>query len=147
VARTIERSVEINCPPDRVWAVLTDFPAHPDWNPFIQEISGNVRVGERLRVHIVPPGGRGMTFKPVVTAATPNREFGWLGKLGVKGLFDGAHSFHIEELPDGRSRVTQSETFSGVLVGLLGSGLDATADGFDQMNQALKQRCESHPIP
>lgn len=139
---TIERSIEIEAPPERVWQVLTDLPAHPDWNPFIRSISGDVRVGSRLRVRIVPPGGRGMTFKPVVTAATPGKEFAWLGKLAVRGVFDGAHRFVIDDLGGGRSRLTQGETFSGLLVRFLGGSLGATADGFDAMNRALKVRCE-----
>ena len=142
MTRTIERSIEIDASPDLVWRVLTDLPSHPDWNPFIREISGDVAIGARLRVHITPPGKRGMTFQPVVTAATPGRELAWLGKLGVRGIFDGAHRFRIEDLGGGRSRVTQGETFTGVLVPLLGGSLNATAEGFDQMNQALKARCE-----
>jgi hypothetical protein len=39
--------------------------------------------------------------------------------------------------------LTQSETFSGLLVGLFGGTLGATAEGFAQMNTALKLRCES----
>ena len=44
-------------PPERVWAVLTDFDSYPKWNPFIHSISGDLRVGGHLIVRIVPPGG------------------------------------------------------------------------------------------
>ena len=142
MVKTIERTVEIDATPQDVWGVLTDFPGHTEWNPFIRLISGKPAVGERLHVHIAPKGGRGMTFKPTVTAATPNREFAWLGSLGVRGLFDGAHSFVLRELPDGRTSFTQTETFRGVLVPLLGD-LEGTAAGFEEMNQALKERCEA----
>lgn len=143
MSTTIERSIEIHATPDQVWRVLTDLPSYPEWNPFIPEITGNVTVGSRLRVRIRPPGKRGMTFKPVVTAATAGREFAWLGTLGFRGVFDGAHRFVIDDLGDGRSRLTQSETFRGVLVPLLARSLGATADGFGQMNTALRLRCES----
>lgn len=141
---TIEPSIDIDASPDDVWHVLTDLPAYPDWNPFIREASGDVAVGARLRVHIVPPGGRAMTFKPVVTAATPRREFAWLGRLLVRGLFDGAHQFLITDLGGGRSRLLQQETFTGIAVPLLRRALTATANGFDEMNHALKARCEAH---
>jgi hypothetical protein len=36
----------------------------------------------------------------------------------------------------------QAEKFTGLLVGLFGKGFDATAAGFEQMNQALKARAE-----
>jgi hypothetical protein len=83
-----------------------------------------------------------MKFNPVVTAANAPHEFFWLGKLGGSGLFDGAHSFVLRGLGDGRTSVTQSETFSGLLVPLFGSGLEGTATGFDEMDRALKRRYE-----
>ena len=143
MTKTIERTIEIDATPERVWAVLTDFPAHREWNPFIRQISGKVAVGERLHVQIEPRGGRAMKFKPTVTVATLERELAWLGSLGMRGVFDGAHSFVLKRLGDGRTSVTQAETFRGALVPLFGSGLEKTANGFDEMNRALKERCEA----
>lgn len=83
-----------------------------------------------------------MTFKPTVLAAEPGKELRWLGRFLVPGLFDGEHSFHLEELPHGRTRFTQAERFAGLLVGLSRGTLAKTRDGFEQMNVALKQRVE-----
>ena len=72
------------------------------------------------------------------------RELRWLGHLYVPGLFDGEHSFVVEDLGEDRSRLTQSETFTGVLVGpivrLIGEGTEANFRG---VNEALKDRAES----
>jgi hypothetical protein len=81
-----------------VWRLLTNFASYPQWNPFIRSISGQHAPRERLQAHIEPPGGRGMTFKPKVLNAEPNRELRWLGHLLVPGLFDGEHSFTIQPL-------------------------------------------------
>jgi hypothetical protein len=143
MSKTFERTIEIDATPERVWRVLTDFPAHAEWNPFIRQIAGDLEVGARLHVYIVPKGGRGMKFRPTVTAATPQRELAWLGSLGVRGIFDGAHSFVLRDLGDGRTSVTQAETFRGILVPLFNSGLERTAAGFEEMNRALKERCET----
>lgn len=143
MSRTIERTIEIEASPARVWEVLTDFPAHSEWNPFIRSISGRAAVGARLDIHVTPKGGRAMRFKPTVTAAAPDRSFAWFGTLGMRGIFDGAHSFVLTDLGSGRTSVTQSETFTGALVPFFGKGLVKTADGFDDMNQALKVRCET----
>ena len=35
MARQLESEVEVQASPERVWEVLTDFAAYPDWNPFI----------------------------------------------------------------------------------------------------------------
>jgi hypothetical protein len=141
--KTISTSIDINASPAAVWAVLTDQAAFPEWNPFVTKFAGDLALGGRLEVQIAPPGRRGMTFRPRVTAVKPERRLEWLGRLLVPGLFDGRHAFELVELPDGGTRLVQSETFSGLLVRLSGSMLDATLDGFQAMNQAVKQRAET----
>jgi hypothetical protein len=142
MSKTIERTIEIDASPARVWGVLTDFPAHAHWNPFIREIRGDAVKGSRLDVHIAPKGRRSMRFKPTITSAVPQRELAWFGSLGIRGIFDGAHSFVLRDLGVGRTSLTQAETFSGALVPFFGGGLESTAAGFDEMNTALKERCE-----
>ena len=87
--KKIETEILIDAKPEKVWAILTDFENHPKWNPFIKLIKGKHAVGEILTVLITPPGGNGMTFKPMVLIFEPNKEFRWKGKLGIKGIFDG----------------------------------------------------------
>jgi hypothetical protein len=140
--RRIETSIEIDVAPARVWAILTDFAAMPSWNPFIKAISGNLVKGGRLSVQIAPPGKSAMRFKPTVLSVRPERELRWLGHVLFPGLFDGEHYFQLEPIDDGRTRFTQGEKFSGILVGLLGGTLSATLEGFAAMNKALKQRAE-----
>src|SRR5918995_1089622 len=135
--------IEIDASPAAVWEVLADTAAYPEWNPFLRRLSGELREGARLEAEIAPPGGRAMTFTPTVLAAEPERELRWRGRLLLPGLFDGEHSFRIEPLEGGRTRFTQSERFSGVLVGLLGGALAKTQLGFEQMNAALKLRVEA----
>lgn len=142
MSRTLERTIEINASPARVWGVLTDFSAYAEWNPFIREIRGDAVEGSQLDVHIAPKGRRSMRFMPRITSAVPQQELAWFGSLGVRGIFDGAHSFVLRDLGLGRTSLTQAETFSGALVPLFGGGLESTAAGFDAMNTALKERCE-----
>ena len=141
--RELRREIDIDAPPAAVWAVLTDNRAYSEWNPFIRHLGGELREGAKLEVRIEPPGGRAMTFKPTVLAIEPRRELRWLGRLLVPGVFDGEHILHIEPLAEARSRFTQAERFSGILVPLLGGTLDKTELGFEQMNVALKARAES----
>lgn len=140
--RELRTSIEIEAPAEHVWEVLTEFDAYPKWNPFIQRISGDLQEGARLEVHIVPPGGRGMTFRPTVRRAEPGRELRWLGRLLLPCLFDGEHTLRIEPLDGNRSRFVQEERFSGLLVPAFADGLEKTQKGFEQMNAALKVRAE-----
>lgn len=140
--REVRTTIEINAPPERVWEMLTDFDAYPEWNPFIQRIAGDLRERAQLEVHIAPPGGRGMTFRPTVTRAEPGRELRWLGRLLLPRLFDGEHTLRIELLDGNRSRFVQEERFRGLLVPVFAGALEKTEKGFDQMNAALKARAE-----
>jgi len=142
--KEIHTEIEINAPAEKVWKVLTDFAAYPEWNPFVRRGEGEVRVGARLHVYIQPSGGKGMSFRPTVLVADPNRELRWLGHLWVPGLFDGEHSFSIEPLSEGRVRFIQRERFGGLLLPFLSKTLDGdTRRGFEEMNRALKLRSES----
>ena len=144
--KELHSEIEINASVERVWDILTDFASYPQWNPFIRNISGLPAPGERLEVRLEPPGGRGMTFKPKVLNAEPNRELRWLGNLLVPGLFDGEHSFTIQPLEEDRVRFVQREAFKGVLVPVFARSLDTnTKRGFEQMNRALKGRAEGAP--
>jgi len=141
--KEIHAEIEIDASAARVWGILTDFAAYPEWNPFIREISGDTKVGSGLRVRMQPPGGRAKTFKPHLLGFEPEHEIRWLGKLFIPGLFNGEHAFAIEKLGDGRVRFSQHEKFTGLLVAFLPGMLKGAAWGFQAMNRALKERAES----
>ena len=142
--KEIHTEIEINAPAEKIWKVLTDFAAYPEWNPFVRRGEGEVRVGARLHIYIQPSGGKRMSFRPTVLVADPNRELRWLGHLWVRGLFDGEHSFSIEPLVEERVRFVQRKRFGGLLLPSLSKMLDGdTRRGFEEMNQALKLRSES----
>ncbi|HJQ56743.1 MAG TPA: SRPBCC domain-containing protein [Vineibacter sp.] len=137
----LETAVDILAPPDRVWDILTDFPAYPAWNPFIVSIYGQAVAGTALEVHIRPPGHRAAMFRPTVLAAEPERELRWVGRLLVPGMLQGDHFFRLEER-SGTVHLVHGETFSGLLVSLFRRRLKATQAGFEAMNAALKERAE-----
>jgi hypothetical protein len=72
-----------------VWAVIGDFAAYPEWNPFIRRIRGELREGAKLEVRIEPPQARATTFKPTVRAVEPNRELRWLGRCSFRASSTG----------------------------------------------------------
>jgi hypothetical protein len=143
MAKQLHAQIDIHASSQRVWQILTDLDAYPDWNPFITQSSGSARVGERLTNHMQPVGGRAVTLRPTVLEADPGRRLRWLGRLLVPGILDAEHTFTIEPLGDGQVRLVQRERFSGLLVPFLGRSLDHhTLPAFEQMNQALKRRAE-----
>ncbi len=142
--KELHSQIEIEAPAERVWQVLTDFDAYPEWNPFIRRVKGRAEVDEQLVVRMRPSGTRGMTFRPTVMKVELNRQLRWLGRLLVPGLFDGEHIFEIEELDKDRVLFIQREYFRGLLVPLLARSLDReTQRGFEEMNRALRERAEA----
>jgi hypothetical protein len=141
--REIHTELEINASAERVWELLTAFDTFPQWNPFLRKASGELKEGARLEVFIEPPGGKGMTLRPVVLRVQPPRELRWRGRVGLPGLFSGEHVFTIEPLKQDQARFVHREEFRGILVPLLWRWFNRpTRRGFLDMNQALKERAE-----
>ncbi|MCL3859602.1 SRPBCC domain-containing protein [Actinotalea sp. K2] len=143
MSATVITTIDIDAGPQAVWDVLTDFPAYPEWNPFMDRIDGTAEAGSRLVVHLAGRGGRGTTFRPRLLVATPGEELSWIGRLGPGGLFDGLHSFVLTVKPDGTTRLTHSERFTGILVTLFKGATANSHAGFTAFNEALRRRVES----
>jgi hypothetical protein len=143
MAKQLHTDVEIEATADRVWAVLTDFAAYQDWNPFIVRAAGQPVPGARLELHMRLSGRRPTTIRPEVLEADPAHRLRWLGRLLLPGLFDGEHTFTLEPAGPGRTRLTQHEEFRGLLTPLVLKMIaKPTLASFHQMNQALKTRAE-----
>ena len=143
VQHEIVTAISIAASPERVWAVLLDFARYPEWNPFVRSIEGLPSEASSLKVTISPPGGKSMTFRPIVLRQTVGQEFRWKGKFLLPGLFDGEHYFGLAHASDGSTQFTHGERFTGFLVPVFRRTLDrSTKAGFEAMNLALKQRVE-----
>jgi len=142
----IATSVPIAASPSTVWKILMDFPAYPDWNPFITSIAGDAAPGESLSVELSRPDKKPMSITPHVVTADVGSNFAWLGTIGVRGVFDGHHQFVLESTPEG-TQFNHFEKFTGLLVPLvLPSIRESTTRGFVAMNDALKIRAESYDV-
>ena len=115
---SIATAVEIEAPPARVWQVLTDLRAYPEWNPFIVAAEGKLAVGETLSLQMALPGRDPVNIEPRLLVVEPERELRWKGQLFLPGLFDGEHAFRLTALDGGRTRLEHSERFAGALLPL-----------------------------
>jgi hypothetical protein len=141
--RQLQTSIIIEARPAQVWKTLTAFEQYPDWNPFIVKLSGQPQAGAQLEAHLKIGSKPPQVFKPRVLVCKPEQEFRWLGKLFVRGLFDGEHYFQLEAMPNGHTRLLHGEHFSGLLAGPVLRMIEAdTRQGFEAMNAALKGRVE-----
>lgn len=144
--RSVRATIDVDAPPERVWAELTDFASFPEWNPFIRHASGELEPRSRLHIELRLFGRRTVSFDPVVTRVVPGRELRWLARMGVRGVFDTERSFAIEPRGENASRFEQSERCTGLLVPLLFPAMALERrikTGYDAMNAAIKERAET----
>jgi len=139
----LDAFADIDAPPEKVWAVLTDFSSYPKWNPFIVRASGELRIGEQLNVTLQVPEMKAVSFKPRLLDVEPGRLIRWKGVTYLPGLFDGRHALSVEPLPDGRSRFRTHEDVTGLLLPFLGTVMRRTQKGFEALAEAVKARAET----
>jgi len=109
--RDIRTEIAISAPPARVWAVLTDTGAYPEWNPETV-LTGDLMPGSVIE-NRVGHGQEQRVFRPTVLVARTGRELRWRGHILVPRLFDAEHYFLLR--PEGTATIfTQGERFRGV---------------------------------
>lgn len=139
--RKFHTEVEIEADVATVWRIVADVERYPEWNPYHLRVDlrdGDLCPGSRLRVHISKPSGRQLTLPPSVTRRDVPRQFAWGG--GVPGLFEGEHVFTLEALTGRRTRLVQSERFSGLFVPF--ADLEGIEQGYMLVNEAVRRRAE-----
>lgn len=148
--------IEIQASPERVWSVLTDFEAYPQWSQFITSIATESvatesmhtpipEVGNHLSITVVPPNEEGMDFTPELLVVEKNKELRWRGNIaGLDFLFSGEHYFKLIHIEDHQTLLVHGEVFDGWLVPLLWESISKnTPAGFEAFNVAIKRRAES----
>ena len=142
--KTIETMIMVDCNPDKIWSILTNFKEYELWNPFMIKVVGNAILGSRIEVNIKTISGKQRTYFPIITKCEINRELRWKGKSFLPGIFDGERIFVIEKSNDNKVSFLHKEVFKGLGVKLVGNKLDQDLrESFVSMNKALKTRAES----
>ena len=138
--------VDIDATPERVWEVITDVAAWPQWNLFIAGAEGEFVVGGRLSLDLQPLNALlRVRLRLTVLEVVPGRRLRFrlrLVRLGVPGLFNADHTLTVTTR-DGGVRLWEAAQFRGLLVPLLTRSLNRDAlPAFHATNAALKDRVE-----
>ena len=138
----IETSAFIPAPPQRVWDVLIDFAAYPDWNPLVLRAEGRAAAGARVRLLLAHPdlSGRKGWLWCKVDEWCPGERLGWTG--GPWPILRGHHWFSLSD-EKGGTRLTHGENLTGLYPWLHRHTLGRRfRPGYEALNEALRRRLE-----
>ena len=130
----------IDAPPQTIWAILTDAPNYPQWDPGVDRIEGRIARGEKITAYSKLSPGRG--FPATVSEFEPNRKMTSSSGMPL-GLFKGLRTFTLTPQGNGSVKFTLREVFSGPLLPLIGRSIPDMAENFQQFVAGLKQEAEN----
>lgn len=126
-----------------VWSVLVDVARYPEWNPFTVSVATTFELGTPvdMQVRLGPFTRHQVEY---VSRYDEGRELCWAVTMGAPWLLTADRYQRLADLPDGGTRYTTADVFTGVgvpvvmaLTGLM------MRTGFAGVAQALKVRCET----
>jgi hypothetical protein len=153
----VELGIAIDAPIERIWAVLSDFAAYPEWNPYVKAVQGQVAPEARIEMDMLyhteynTDKGKRVTEAVEVTAFAPPKYFSWVWKHPRGDWWLSAERiFRLRAREDGKCTFFNEVYFNGMgsvkLFGLLDFQRDALERkvklAMTKMNDALKERVE-----
>lgn len=134
--RSVTVTADIAASPATVWRLLTDASDIPSWNSTVTSIEGPIALGQKLAIR-VPISDR--TFKPKVVSFEAPTTMVWAD--GQAPMFRGVRTYRLEPRGAG-TRFTMTETFTGIMLPLIGRSLPDFVPVFDAYAADLKVAAE-----
>lgn len=139
----VERTIDIDAPPEHVFAILVDVDRWTRWDPAVKTVKAHagrpLQVGDRF---YQDPAG--YECEALVLDVVPGRAVRWRGTAPDGGGSVGVHSYRLVPLENGGTRVINREEFSKWYLRLFGWASDfGIGDQFDRTLAALKQHAEA----
>lgn len=133
-------SKAIRSTPEKIWALLTDAPSYPGWNPSVEKVEGRIALGEKVTVF--PKISSGRAFPVKVTEFVPGQTMTWTGGMPL-GLFKGVRTFQLTPRTDGTVEFSMREVFSGLMSPLIEKSIPDLQPAFEEFAMGLKKRAEA----
>lgn len=138
--KTFSSTITIQAPPETIWAILTDAPVYPEWNPTVDKVEGTIEPGEKIKVFAKISPGRAFPVK--VSEFVPAEKMVWSSGMPL-GLFKGERTFTLTPRGDGAVEFSMREVFSGLMSPLIERSIPDLQPAFDEFAGALKAKAEA----
>jgi len=129
--------VEIEAGAAVVWTLLTDAGNFPRWDSTVTGIEGEIREGERLRLHVP---GTTRTFTPRVSGVVSGQRMTWSD--GFDPVFKGVRTFRLNARGERSTGFVMQERFSGLVFALVKGMLPDFRPIFEAFAGDLKREAE-----
>ncbi len=130
----------INATPQKVWNVLVDTAAYPNWDPGMVRVEGQLGPGEKVKFFTKFSPDQAFAVK--VTAFEPGKKMVLTGGMPF-GLFKSERTHTLSPGQDGQTIFHTEEIFSGLLLPIFGKSIPDLTESFKQFAAGLKQQAES----
>ena len=129
---------DIQAPPERVWAMLTDARKLVAGGMGLNRIDGTITLGARIKVWAESAPNR--AFPVRVVEMKPASRMVWRGGMPF-GLFTGERQYNLTPTRDGTA-FHMREEFTGPLAPLIGKSIPDLTPYFDKFARGLKAAAE-----
>lgn len=137
---SIQATVEIAAPAERVWSILCDLERYGEWNPFTTRVESDRIVGHPIVLHVDFGGRRPMRRVEIVRRFEPGVELRWGMTMGPAWWFRAERWQRVEVLDAGRCRYSTGDEFEGLFAPFVYALYGAKVRrGFEAVAAALAQ--------
>lgn len=142
----IRAEIEIAAPAERIFEILTDLDAYPEWNPFTPRVESTLRPGDPVHLHVRLRGERLAHRVEYVSANERPSKLCWGAAIGARVLLTAERCQTLTPIDAHHTRYATADEIRGWLTPLVmllfGSAMQR---GFEDVAVALKKRAESNP--
>ena len=140
----VRAEVEIDAPADRIFEILTDLAAYPEWNPFTPRVESTLLPGDPVHLHVRLLGRRLSHRVEIVSANERPSKLCWGMQMSPGFLLRAERCQTLTPIGEHRTRYVNEDRIRGwlapVVMAIFGPAMQR---GFEEVALALKKRAEA----
>lgn len=141
---TVRAEIEIDAPAERVFDILTDLDAYPQWNPFTPRVESTLRPGDPVHLYVRLRGERLSHRVEYVSRNERPTSLCWGAAIGARFLLTAERCQTLTRIDERRTRYVNEDVLQGWLAPLaMRLYGPAMQRGFEAVAIALKKRAEA----